>query len=77
MQANPILLQRKYARIVKLFAEQTGLTFEQALDFFYNSQTFDLVSNGVADMHCFSDEYLAEELIIERNKTRESQTSAK
>ena len=69
MQANPILLQRKYARIVKLFAEQTGLTFEQALDFFYNSQTFDLVSNGVADMHCFSDEYLAEELIIERNKS--------
>lgn len=34
MQANPILLQRKYARIVKLFAEQTGLTYEQALDFF-------------------------------------------
>jgi len=77
MQANPILLQRKYARIVKLFAEQTGLTLEQALDFFYNSQTFDLISDGVADMHCFSDEYLAEELIIERNKTRESQTSAK
>ena len=69
MQANPILLQRKYARIVKLFAEQTGLTLEQALDFFYNSQTFDLVSNGVADMHCFSEEYLAEELIIERNKS--------
>ena len=23
---------------------------------------------GVADMHCLSDEYLAEELMIERNK---------
>ena len=50
MQANPILLQHKYARIVKLFAEQTGLTYEQALDFFYNSKTFELISEGVADM---------------------------
>ena len=70
MQANPILLQRKYARIVKLFAEQTGLTYEEALDFFYNSQTFELISEGVADMHCLSDEYLAEELILESNKLK-------
>ena len=68
MQANPILLQRKYARIVKLFAEQAGLTYEQALDFFYNPKTFELISEGVADMHCLSEEYLAEELIIEQNK---------
>ena len=68
MQANPILLQRKYACIVKLFAEKTGLTYEQALDFFYNSKTFELISEGVADMHCLSEEYLAEELMIERNK---------
>jgi hypothetical protein len=51
-----------------MFAEQTGLTYEQALDFFYNSKTFEVISEGVADMHCLSDEYLAEELIIERNK---------
>ena len=38
------------------------------LDFFYNSQTFELISEGVADMHCLSDEYLAEELMLERNK---------
>ena len=65
---NPILLQHKYARIVKLFAEQTGLTYEEALDFFYNSKTFELISEGVADMHCLSDEYLAEELLLERSK---------
>lgn len=70
MQANPILLQRKYARIVKLFAEQAGLTYEQALDAFYNSKTFELISEGVADMHCFSDDYLAEELMIEREKEK-------
>ena len=68
MQANPILLRRKYARIVKLFAEQTGLSYEQALDFFYDSKTYDLMSEGVADMHCLSDDYLAEELVIERSR---------
>ena len=31
MQANPAILQRKYARIVKLFAEQAGLSYEEAL----------------------------------------------
>lgn len=68
MQANPILLRRKYARIVKLFADQTGLSYEQALDFFYDSKTYELMSEGVADMHCLSDDYLAEELVIERSR---------
>ena len=65
MEANPIILQMKYARIVKIFAEQTGLSYEEALGKFYDSQTYELISNGVADMHCFSDEYLADELLLE------------
>lgn len=65
MQANPTILQMKYARIVKLFAEQTGLSYEDALGKFYDSTTFELISNGIADMHCFSDDYIAEELMIE------------
>ena len=73
MQANPILLQKKYARIVKLFAERTGLSYEEALGKFYDSQTYDLISNDVADMHCFSDEYLADELLIEYGYKIESE----
>ncbi|MBO5848025.1 MAG: DUF3791 domain-containing protein [Bacteroidales bacterium] len=65
MQANAAILQMKYARIVKMFAEQVGLSYEEALGKFYDSQTYDLISNGVADMHCFSDEYLTDELLIE------------
>ena len=65
MEANTIILQMKYARIVKIFAEQAGLSYEEALGKFYDSQTYDLISNGVADMHCFSDEYLADELLLE------------
>ena len=65
MIANRTLLQRKYARIVKLFAENNNISYEEALNLFYNSKTFELISNGIADMHCLSDEYLAEELTIE------------
>ena len=65
MKANQTILQMKYARIVKLFAEQAGISYEDALGKFYDSTTFELISNGIADMHCFSDEYLAEELLIE------------
>jgi len=65
MQANPTILQMKYARIVKLFAEQASLTYEEALGKFYDSVTYSLISEGVADMHCLSDEYLADELLIE------------
>ncbi|MBQ4376949.1 MAG: DUF3791 domain-containing protein [Bacteroidales bacterium] len=65
MEANPAILQMKYARIVKLFAEQASLTYEDALAKFYDSATFDLISNGIADLHCLSDEYLADELLIE------------
>ena len=36
-----------------------------ALAFFYDSDTYRLVSEGVADLHCRSDEYLADELLIE------------
>lgn len=55
----------KYARIVKLFAEKAHLSYENALGFFYDSDTYHLVDEGVADMHCLSDEYLADELLIE------------
>ena len=62
MNANPILLQKEYARIVELFAKHNGLTLEKALDVFYHSELYKLVSEGVSDMHCMSDEYLVREL---------------
>ena len=55
----------KYARIVAIFAKASGLVLEDALGFFYDSDTYMLISKGVADLHCRSDEYLAEELMIE------------
>ena len=34
MNANPILLQKKYARVVELFAKKNAITIEKALDIF-------------------------------------------
>ena len=62
MTANPILLQKKYSRVIECFAKQQGLSLDAALDFFYHSQVYQLIRDGVSDMHCMSDVYLAEEL---------------
>lgn len=65
MNANPILLQKKYSRIIILFSDRAKITRSEALDFFYHSTLYQLVREGVSDMHCMSDEYLADELCIE------------
>ena len=63
--ANPILLQKKYARVIACFAKQQGISLDEALDLFYRSEVYQLMREGVPDMHCMSDLYLAEELRLE------------
>ncbi len=65
MMANPILLQKKYARVIECFAEQQRISLDAALDLFYRSEVYQLMRDGVSDMHCMSDLYLAEELRLE------------
>lgn len=40
MEANKTILQMKYARIVAIFAKETGMSLEDALSFFYDSDTY-------------------------------------
>ena len=47
MEANSVLLQKKYARIVALFAEQMQLTLDEALEFFYRSETYQELRDGM------------------------------
>lgn len=65
MMANPILLQKKYARVIECFAKQQGISLDEALDLFYRSEVYQLMREGVSDMHCMSGLYLAEELRLE------------
>lgn len=62
MTANPILLQKKYSRVIECFAKRQAISLDVALDFFYHSEVYLLMREGVSDMHCMSDDYLAEEL---------------
>lgn len=71
MTANPILLQKKYSRVIECFAKQQGLSLDAALDFFYHSEVYQLIRDGVSDMHCMSDAYLVDELEQEYNQNME------
>ena len=70
MNANPILLQKKYARVVELYAKENAISLENALDVFYRSELYTLMNEGVSDMHCMSDEYLVRELEEEIKNTK-------
>ena len=71
MTANPILLQKKYARVIERFAKQQGLSLDEALGLFYHSEIYQLMRDGVSDMHCMSDAYLVDELEQEYNQNLE------
>ena len=71
MTANPILLQKKYARVIERFAKQQGLSLDEALGLFYHSEIYQLMRDGVSDMHRMSDAYLVDELEQEYNQNME------
>ncbi|GHU38711.1 hypothetical protein FACS1894190_00910 [Spirochaetia bacterium] len=62
MTEHKIILHIKYPSIVEAYASQYDTAFRTALDLFYNSELYHEVREGISDMHCRSDGYLAEEL---------------
>lgn len=56
------ILEAKYARIIEAISQLHNVSFEEAMDIFYNSPLLPLIEEGVADLHCRSDHYLAEEI---------------
>lgn len=59
------ILQRKLARIVMLLAESTNMNPEQALDVFYKSETYKLLTNSATGLYLMSDDYILEDLLKE------------
>ena len=53
----------KYARIIELLSEQLHISKDEAMDMLYTSPIFEIIDEGVADLICRSDLYLAEEII--------------
>ncbi len=65
MMANLILLQKKYARVTGSFAKDQRLFLMGHRGLFYRSEVYQLMRDGISDMHCMSDLYFAEELRME------------
>lgn len=58
-ETNTVIRGNKCARIVLCMCELYGLSMAEAADIFYKSDTSLLIEQGVADLHCRSDKYLA------------------
>lgn len=73
MNANAILLQKKYARVIETYSGKYGVSLETAMDMFYKSDLYHQIRDGISDLHCMSPDYLADELNDEwsqsKNKT--------
>lgn len=69
MNENPLinetLLQMKYSRIISLLAQQLNIDHPQALDLFYNSETYSFLNRKMYHLHNMSDAYLVDEIILE------------
>jgi len=49
----------KCAGIIKSISELFGVSLQEATDIYYESETSNLIEEGVADLHCRSNKYLA------------------
>ncbi|EJO5348825.1 hypothetical protein NRP93_002961 [Clostridium botulinum] len=65
MLANKILLQSLYKNIILEFSKITNKDLEESMNYFYESQLYQLVSEGVGDLHCKGVKYLTDELMLE------------
>ena len=63
--AKLTILNAKNARIIALLANYFDGSLEKATDVFYQSLTSQLIQDGIADLHCRSDQYLANEIYQE------------
>lgn len=60
------ILEAKFARIISEISKMYNVSLDDAMDMFYNSETMQLMEEGVADLHCRSEKYLAEEVWREK-----------
>lgn len=64
-ETKQTILSAKNARIIALLSSLLNKSIEEAADVFYNSEIAQMIQDGVSDLHCRSDEYLANEIFLE------------
>lgn len=58
-ESNLVLWATKVAKIIMSLCELYNLSLQEATDIYYRSTTSDLIEEGVADLQCRSNKYLA------------------
>lgn len=58
-ESRIVLRAKKCANIITSISELYGVSLQEATDIFYTSETAALIEDGVADLHCRSEKYLA------------------
>ena len=61
-ESKQILRSSQCARIIVCISEMFSVPLDKATDIYYNSETANLIEDGIADLHCRSDKYLAGEI---------------
>jgi len=69
-------LDMKYARIIEIIAERKHISREDAMDMLYTSPMLELIEDGVADLHCRSELYLAGEIMRKAEQQKENYEEA-
>ena len=64
-ESKQVLRSTQCARIIVCISEMFNVSLQEATDIYYNSETANLIDEGVADLHCRSEKYLAEEVWLE------------
>ena len=65
MKADKDILQLKYSSVIEVIANKMQISLRDAMDIFYSSTIYDEMREGISDMHCRSDIYLADDIIYD------------
>ena len=60
--ASETIKSMLYTRIIESLSQMHNISVAEAIELFYNSRLFTLIEDKVADLHCRSEKYLAEEI---------------
>jgi len=69
-ESKQVLRSSQCARIIVCISEMFDVTLDEATDIFYSSETANMIEDGIADLHCRSDRYLAGEVWREYQESK-------
>lgn len=59
LESKIVLRANKIAHIIMSICDLYNITLQDATDMYYESMTADMIEEGIADLQCRSDKYLA------------------